>query len=306
MADLDYYKILNVSKTASDSEIKKAYRKLAMKYHPDHAKGDSRAEERFKEISEAYAVLSDKTKRQKYDTFGSAGFHQRFSQEDIFRGFDLGEIFKEFGFGGGNMFTGRGGGQRFSFGSGSPFGFQSNPQQTQQMKGSNLVYEMPLTLQEIVSGTTKSIAFQHGGQAHNLTVKIPKGMITGKKLRIAGKGEQSRYGGPPGDLFVQAKIISDPTYRIEEYDLHMNREIKLSEAILGKQVAIPTLTGKDRNLTIPPGTRHKTKMRLVGHGLPFMKGKKKGDLYVHISVYMPKNLTHEQEALVEKLSETGL
>lgn len=306
MADLDYYKILGVSKTASDSEIKKAYRKLAMKYHPDHAKGDARAEERFKEISEAYAVLSDKEKRQQYDTFGSTGFHQRFSQEDIFRGFDLGEIFKEFGFGGGNTFKGRGGGQRFSFGSGSPFGFQPNPQQAQQMKGSDLVYELPLTLREIATGTTKSIAFQHGGQAQNLTVKIPKGMITGKKLRIAGKGEQSAYGGPPGDLFVQAKIISDSTYRVKGYDLHMNREIKLSEAILGKRVAIPTLTDKELNLTVPPGIQHKTKMRLAGHGLPYMQGNKTGDLYVHINVHMPKELTHEQKALVQKLSETGL
>ena len=106
----DYYKILGVKKDASDGDIKKAYRKLAMKYHPDHTKGDKSAEEKFKKISEAYAVLSDKKKRKEYDTFGSEGFHQRFSQEDIFRGFDFGDIFREFGFGGGEFSGGRPGG----------------------------------------------------------------------------------------------------------------------------------------------------------------------------------------------------
>src|SRR5210317_2635709 len=109
----DYYKILGVQKNASDEEIKKAYRKLAMKYHPDHTKGDKGAEEKFKKISEAYAVLSDKEKRKQYDTFGSSGFHQRYSQEDIFRGFDFGDIFKEFGFGGMNFSGGGRSGARF-------------------------------------------------------------------------------------------------------------------------------------------------------------------------------------------------
>jgi curved DNA-binding protein len=109
----DYYKILGVSKNASDEEIKKSYRKLAMKYHPDHTKGDKNAEEKFKKISEAYAVLSNKEKRKEYDTFGAEGFRQRFSQEDIFRGADFGDIFREFGFGGSNFFGGRGGGTRF-------------------------------------------------------------------------------------------------------------------------------------------------------------------------------------------------
>ena len=112
----DYYKILGVQKNASEGEIKKAYRKLAMKYHPDHTKGDKGAEEKFKKISEAYAVLSDTEKRKEYDTFGSEGFRQRFSQEDIFRGFDFGDIFREFGFGGDNFSQFGGGGRRFSFG----------------------------------------------------------------------------------------------------------------------------------------------------------------------------------------------
>ena len=114
MSETDYYKILGVAKTATDEEIKKAYRKLAMKYHPDHTKGNKSDEEKFKKVSEAYAVLSDKEKRKQYDTFGSAGFQQRFTQEDIFRGFDFGDIFREFGFGGGSPFTGGRSGGRFS------------------------------------------------------------------------------------------------------------------------------------------------------------------------------------------------
>jgi curved DNA-binding protein len=304
MSETDYYKMLGVNKNASDAEIKKAYRKLAMKYHPDHAKDDKKAEEKFKQISEAYAVLSDKEKRKQYDEFGSAGFQQRYSQEDIFKGFDFSDIFKEFGFGGSNFFTGRKGGMRFSFGSGSPFA--SQPGQRAPVKGSDLIYELPLTLQEVASGTTKTVSFQHEGRSEKMTVKIPKGMVTGKKLRISGKGESSPYGGPSGDLFIKTKLVDDPLYRSEGFDLYINREIKLSEAILGTSISIPTLDGKELSLKIPAGTRHKTKMRLTGRGLPHMKGGGKGDLFIIIQVNVPKKLTREQRALVEKLAETGM
>ena len=300
----DYYKILEVSKKASDKEIKKAYRKLAMKYHPDHAKGDKSAEDKFKQISEAYAVLSDKEKRRQYDQFGSAGFHQRFSQEDIFRGSDFSDILREFGFGGGNFSGGRGGGSRFSFGSGSPFG--SFSRQPSQSKGSDLVYELPLTLREVTTGTNKVVNFQHKGRSEKMTVKIPKGMISGKKLRIAGKGEPSAHGGPPGDLFVQAKVLEDPEFRAESYDLSMTREVKVSEAILGTQINILTLDGKELSLKIPPGTNHRTKMRIPGQGLPHMRGSGRGDIFIHVHISTPKKLTDEQRKLVEELSAAGL
>lgn len=307
MPETDYYKILGVDKSASDDEIKKAYRKMAMKYHPDHTKGDKAAEEKFKQISEAYAVLSDKEKRQQYDTFGSTGFHQRYSQEDIFRGFDFSNIFKEFGFGGMNFFSGgRGGrgGTRFSFGGGDPFGGQAGHHA--QAKGSDLVYELPLTLREIATGANKTIKFQHKGRSENISVKIPKGMIGGKKLRISGKGEASPYGGSPGDLFIQAKVVQDPVFSSKGYDLYVTREIRLSEAILGTKLSIPTLDSRELSLTIPPGTKHKTKMRLAGHGIPHMKGSGQGDLFVSILVNIPKNLTTEQIELVKKLAQTGL
>jgi curved DNA-binding protein len=293
----DYYNILGLKKDASDGEIKKSYRKLAMKYHPDHTKGDKSAEEKFKKISEAYAVLSDKDKRKEYDTFGSEGFHQRFSQEDIFRGFDFGDIFREFGFGGGDQFSGRGGGTRFSFGGG--------PQQA-RAKGSDLVYELPLTLREVATGTSKNVTFQHQGGSENLTVKIPAGLITGKKLRLAGKGNPSPYGGPPGDLYIKSQVLNDPVFSAEDHDLFLNQDLKLSEALLGTTIAVPTIDGKRLSLTIPPGTKHGTKMRLSGHGLPAMKGNKKGDLFVQVQIIVPKQLNDEQKKLVEQLADTGL
>jgi curved DNA-binding protein len=301
----DYYKILGVQKTASGKEIKKAYRKLAMKYHPDHTKGDKGAEEKFKKISEAYAVLSDKEKRKEYDTFGSEGFRQRFSQEDIFRGFDFGDIFREFGFGGGDFSRGGGGGRRYSFGAGSPFNF-SGAQQPGQAKGSDLVYELPLTLREVATGTSKVITFQHQGRSENLTVKIPKGMIAGKKLRLAGKGNPSPYGGPAGNLYIKSKVLDDQVFSSEKYDLYINRELKLTEALLGTTVSVPTIDDKQLSLKIPPGTKPGTKMRLSGHGLPDMKDNKKGDLYVRLQLKIPQNLNEEQKKIVDKLVAVGL
>jgi curved DNA-binding protein len=303
MAETDYYKLLGINKNASKDNIKKAYRKLAMKYHPDHTKGDKNAEEKFKKISEAYAVLSDGEKRKQYDTFGSAGFQQRYSQEDIFRGFDFDSILNDL-FGGSGRFGGGGGGTRFSFGGESPVGGYQRHQAPS--KGSDLVYELPLTLKEIATGTKKTVSFQHQDRSEKITVKIPKGMISGKKLRIAGKGESSPYGGPSGDLYIKAKVLGDPVYDVQGHDLYINRDIKLSEAILGSNISVPTLEGKKLSLKIPSGTKHKTKMRLPGHGLPHMDGKGQGDLYVRIHVPMPDQLSKKQKALIQQLADAGL
>lgn len=303
MADADYYKILGVDRKASDGEIKKAYRRLAMKFHPDHTKGDKTAEDKFKQISEAYAVLSDKEKRRQYDQFGAEGFRQQYSQEDIFRNFDFGSIFREFGFGGGGA-PGRPGGVRFSFGGDSPFGFGSGaPQNT---RGSDLEYELGLTLKEVAAGTTKTLDFQHDGQSERLTVKIPTGMINGKKIRLFGKGAPSPYGGPPGDLYIRSRVLPDPVFTVEDHDVLIHRDIRLSEALLGTTLAVPTIEGKALKVKIPPGTRHGTKMRLGGHGLPRMKKSGKGDLFVIVQIVIPKQLTPEQRSLVEKMAETGL
>lgn len=304
MTSIDYYKILGIDKSASAGDIKKAYRKLAMKYHPDQTKGDKAAEEKFKQISEAYAVLSDGEKRKEYDTYGSTGFHQRFSQEDIFRNFDLNDIFKEFGFGG-NIFGDQRKGQRFSFGGGgSPFG--GHTRQRSAPKGSDITYELSLTLQEVATGTTKSISLKHQGTIENVSIKIPKGMISGKKLRLTEKGNPSPYGGRNGDLYIQSKVLSDSIFGLEGYDLHVQRHIKLTEAVLGTKINIPTIDGTELSLKIPMGTSHKTKMRLSNYGLTHMKEERRGDLFVTIHVDTPKTLTQRQKDLVLKLSDTGL
>ena len=304
MPEADYYKILGVSKETSDSDIKKAYRKLAMKYHPDHTKGDKKAEEKFKEISEAYAVLSDKEKRKQYDEFGASGFHQRFSQEDIFKDFDFSNIFSKSGFGGGG--GSRNGGVKFSIGGNSPFGSCPKHQQQAQIKGADRIYELRLTPREVAEGTKKAVSLQHQGNSEKISVKIPKGMITGKKIRLSGKGDKSHYGGPSGDLYIQSKVMDDPVFKVNEYDLYINKDIKLSEAILGTTITIPTLLDKQLSLKIPPGTEHKTKMRLAGHGLPHLQGNGKGDLYVHAHIKMPKDLSEKQTKLIKKLAGTGL
>ncbi len=299
----DYYKILGVSRDASEEEIKKAYRKLAMKYHPDHAKGDKTAEEKFKKISEAYAVLSDKQKRQEYDTFGSEGFRERFTQEDIFRGFNINDILREFGFGG--DFFGEGRGTRFTYATGSPFGGRGRSQ-AQAVKGADIVYELPITLREAALGANKTITLQVQGVPERISVKIPKGMTTGKKLRLAGKGNPGPFGGPRGDLYIQTVLLDDPVFGVEGQDLVTHREIKVTEALLGTTLSIPTLEEKTLSLKVPPGTRSGTKLRIPGQGLPAMKGGKRGDLYVHIHIQIPRTLTREQRELVEKLAETGI
>ncbi|MEJ2168441.1 MAG: J domain-containing protein, partial [Desulfobacterales bacterium] len=144
------------------------------------------------------------------------------------------------------------------------------------------------------------------GGTENLTVKIPAGFVSGKKLRLAGKGNPSPYGGSAGDLYIKSKVLDDPVFSAEKQDLYLNRELKLSEAILGTTISVPTIDDKQLSLKIPAGTKHGTKMRLSGHGLPGMKGSKKGDLFVRIQVNIPKHLSAQQKKLVEDLAAAGL
>jgi curved DNA-binding protein len=310
----DYYKTLGVSKSASADEIKKAYRKLALKYHPDHNKDDKSAETRFKEISEAYAVLSDSEKRKQYDTFGAEGFQNRFSQEDIFRGFDFGTIFKEFGFGGSrsdNVFShifggGPGGPGRTHFraAGGSPFqGFQGQPM---GMRGQDLVYELSVTLEDVAHGAKKLIAYDLGDGEQRVSVKIPKGILSGKKLRLAGKGQPGIQGGPSGDLFVQVNILDHNVFQRKNDDLHLRREIRFSEAVLGTEIEVPSIDQKLLKLKIPAGTQNGAKFRMRGYGLPRMGKNDPGDQFVEIRVTVPKKLNKEQKDLVKLMAESGL
>lgn len=317
MSGKDYYKILETSKSASAGEIKKAYRKLALKYHPDHNKGDKSAEAKFKEISEAYAVLSDPEKKKQYDMFGAEGFQNRFSQEDIFRGFDFGSIFSEFGVGGGGssqnifsqMFGGAGGpGKRQYRSSGSPFGHSSAGfgGHSQRAKGQDLIYELPVTLEELSRTANKIISYQMDGRQEQVSVKIPAGIPAGHKLRLRGKGEPSPYGGPPGDLFIQISVLAHPVFRRVNDDLYFKQAIKFSESVLGTEIEVPTIDQKTLKLKIPPGTQNNAKFRLKGYGLPHMKGGGKGDAYAEISIAVPKKLNKKQESIVKSLKEAGL
>ncbi|MBW1669503.1 MAG: DnaJ domain-containing protein [Deltaproteobacteria bacterium] len=316
MPGKDYYKILGVSKSASADEIKKAYRKLALRYHPDRNKGDKEAEARFKEISEAYAVLSDPEKRRQYDQFGAEGFGRRFSQEDIFRDFDIGSIFREFGFGGASrtesIFSQFFGGGRHSkfMGRGSPFGygrsFDGYRAHARPVKGADLVYELSLTLEEAATSTNKLISYRVNGSQQTVSVKIPAGITTGKKLRLKGKGQPSPSGGPNGDLYVQIKVLDHPLFKREGDDLYLTREIKFSEAISGTEIEVPTIYNKTLRLKIPPGTQSNAKFRLKGYGMPRMGASGRGDAYVQVIIAVPKKLTKKQKALVKEMAEAGL
>jgi curved DNA-binding protein len=310
---MDYYEMLGVKKDSSTQDIKKAYRKLAMKYHPDRNKGDKEAEEKFKKISEAYAVLSDPEKRKQYDTFGASGFQQRFSQEDIFRDFDFGDILKEFGLGG------LGGGFRASGGQGSPFEtffFQSGgpgPGRTsfrtptqQPVKGSDVTYELSVSLNEILNGADKTISLRRENKTENVSVKIPKGIKSGQKLRLAGKGSPSPYGGPPGDLFLVINEQPHPVFSRDNNNLIVEKHISFSKASLGSEISVTSLEGKELKVKVPAGIQPQAKLRLKGHGLPAGKTGGRGDIYVKVSVDVPKTLTAEQKKLIQELADKGL
>lgn len=295
----DYYGVLGVAKGASTDEIKKAYRKLALKYHPDKNPGDKKAEETFKEITEAYAVLSDEDKRRQYDQFGEAGFHQRFSQEDIFRNFDVGDIFREFGFGTDDIF-----GQLFGGAGGSRARSSFFTGRARAVKGQDYVMQLALPFRQAIQGGQKRIDYRREGGVEHLQVRIPPGVESGQKLRISGKGGASPAGGPPGDLFLEIKVEPDPVFTREGKDLTVNVRIPFSGACLGTSVDVPTLEGSKR-VKVPAGMSGGGRIRLKGFGVP-SKGGAKGDLYAVVEVEVPAKLTARQKELLEKLKKEGL
>jgi curved DNA-binding protein len=312
----DYYKILGVEKSASADDIKKAYRRLALKWHPDKNPNNKTAEETFKKISEAYAVLSDQDKRNNYDKFGSAEqFRQQYSQEDIFRNVDLDEILRNLGFGafrksGTRTFrsTSRGGdytdvdGDPFaSFFAGSNQRFSHMPQ-----KGHDLQYNLSISLEESVVGAEKKLALQKEDHVEEINIKIPPGINAGKKLRLSGKGAPGIDGSPAGDLYLNINILSHPIFARDGNDLYIEKSISFSQAALGTTIDVPTLEGATKRIKVPPGTQNNTKIRMKGYGVPGLKGSGKGDQFVKISVEVPKKLNDRQIQLIRKLSEEGL
>ncbi|MFH1079053.1 MAG: DnaJ C-terminal domain-containing protein [Pseudomonadota bacterium] len=312
----DYYKILGVEKNASEENIKKAYRKLAMKFHPDRNPGNKQAEEKFKKLSEAYAVLSDQEKRKQYDSFGSDAFRQRYSQEDIFRNFDFSDILKEFGFdpgGRGSRSSGGGRTRTFTFGrgGGDPFanlfgGTQDYAQQQMPQKGQDIEYNISITLEESVFGAEKKLSLQKEDRVEEINIKIPAGISTGKKLRLAGKGSPGYNRGQSGDLFLNINIMPHPIFARDGVDIYVEKAVNYSQAALGATIDVPTVEGANKRIKIPAGTQSNTKIRMKGYGVPNLKDGGKGDQYVKISVNVPKKLTERQAQLVKKLAEDGL
>ena len=319
----DYYEILGVDRNATPAQLKKKYRQLALKVHPDRNKGNKDAEERFKGINEAYAVLGDPEKRKNYDTFGSAKFHERFNQEDIFRGFDIGDILKDFGFTTDDVFSSvfgsRGRRKKQGQGGSSPFGPQAGSFQDffgrsrpsgnsspTPPRGADLSMDLSISLEEEASGVTRNIGLTRGGRPEQLAVKVPAGATEGTKLRLAGKGEPGPAGGAPGDLYITVHLMPHPVFRTEQNDLYFEREIRFSEALLGTTLEVPTLVDGPRRVRVPACATSGTRIRLPGMGLPRTGGGERGDAYLVLRIAVPGKLNARQKQLAEELAREGL
>lgn len=301
MKGKDYYKILGIDKNASEGEIKSRYRKLAKQWHPDKNPGNKDAEEKFKEISEAYAVLSDPEKRKKYDMFGSEKFHRQFSREDIFSGTDLNDILRDMGFGdifGG--FGGRTGGFNVRFGGGGFGGPGFGQEQAQNLDAEA---SLAISFEESIKGAEKRLTINTGPRPETVSVKIPPGIADGGKLRLAGKGNAA--GRRRGDLYIEISVAPHPLFRREGDDIIVRSEIPVSTVLLGGTAEVNTLEGT-RTVKIPPGMQPGQKVRIKGQGAHRLKGGGAGDLYVEIAVRVPQTLTAEQKRLAELLRKEGM
>ena len=357
MSNQDYYATLGVSRTAGDDEIKKAYRKMAMKYHPDRNPGDAAAEEKFKEVQKAYEILSDAQKRAAYDQYGHAAFEQG-------------------GFGAGG-FGGFGGAQGFDFSDifSQMFGGAAGGGRQQNHQGADLQYNIEITLEEAATGIRKQITIPtyeecgtchgsgakagtkattcrtcHGSgvvhvrqaifqiqqtcpacggsgkeikdpcpQCHGegrvkaaktVEVNIPAGIDDGQRIRLSGEGEPGIHGAPPGDLYIHVSVKAHKIFQRDPAvptDLHCELPISITTAALGGEVEVPTLDGKVK-LSIPAGTQNGKRMRVKGKGVKSVRSSLVGDLYCHIVVETPVNLTERQKELLAEFEtiSTGL
>jgi len=299
----DYYKILGVDRNASEEEIKRAYRKLAMKYHPDRNPGDKSAEEKFKEINEAYEVLGDPEKRRRYDALGESYFRWQQSgapgdfnwSEWFAQGpvgsrtvrIDLEDLFGDFG-GFSDFFSAIFGGM--------PSGTVRTTGRRARQATPAVEQPVQISLEEAYHGTTRIIQVD----GRRIEGKIPPGARTGTKVRLAGQGPI----GPDGqrsDLYLVIEVLPDPRFERKDDDLYTEVTIDLYTAVLGGQVTVPTLSG-NVILTIPPGTQPGQTFRLSGRGMPNLRNPQKhGDLYVKVKVELPRSLTPQQRALFEQL-----
>jgi DnaJ-class molecular chaperone len=318
----DYYKTLGVPRTATEKEIKAAYRKLARKHHPDVNKSDPKAEARFKEINEANEVLSDPAKRQRYDHLGSdwasyrpgpgpspgsgasGGYTVDMSGED-FGGFS--DFFRTI-FGGGFGGAGGAGGERAPGGGGAGYGgFEEvfRQQQGGPIPGQDVETPVELTLDEVLRGTTRTLHIGDGARTRKVEVKIPPGVRDGSRVRVAGEGGQGARGGPRGDLYLRVKTIPHPLFERKGEDLHVPVTVPLTTAVLGGEVTVPTLDGPV-GIKIPPGSRPGRVFRLRNHGLPRLEpGGGRGDVLATLNVDLPAQVGDRERELFEELRKLG-
>ena len=316
-AKRDYYSVLGVSRQASADDIKKAFRKLAMKYHPDKNPGNKASEDSFKEVNEAYDVLGDAKKRQMYDQFGHAGAQQ----------------------GGPNPFGGAGGFQGFRGGFGQQGGFdpsQGGAEQFQDMfgdffgeffggaqqqeggprrggfrqpeRGADLRYTLTVTLEEAATGTEKRISFvrQRAGRedAAKLSITVPAGVKSGQRLKLRGEGDSPGGNAKPGDLYVIVSFQDHPLFKRKDNDVLMELPVSFVDAMLGTSVEVPTLTGK-ASLNIPAGTHPGQIFRLKGKGFPDIGGYAPGDMLVKVVVDVPNSISDDDRQALEKLRKSA-
>lgn len=308
----DYYEILGVPRAATDAEIKKSFRKLAREFHPDVAKDKKRAEEKFKEINEAYEVLSDSAKRKKYDELGA-----NWKQGAEFRPPPGYENFA------GQPFRGRGGagqnaeGFEFHFGGtgfsdffeqifGSRSGRQSGFGRAQNFSGEELAErgrdvegDIMVTLEEAARGSVRTVTVRHHSRAESHQVKIPAGVTEGQRLRITGRGEHGSGGGESGDLYLRVRLAKHPDFDVEDHNLIYEAELAPWEAVLGAEISVPTLTGHV-NIKIPAGTQSGQKLRVRSRGLPNRNGST-GDLFVVTKIVAPAEISDAEKKLWEQL-----
>ena len=301
MAKQDYYSVLGVQRSATAKDIKQAYRRLARKYHPDVNPGDQAAEQKFKEISEAYSVLENPDSRRKYDQFG----HQAFSQQS--GGFDPFAFSRGRGdFATGNLrdLFGNQGGGGFSEGFGSIFEdlFGGPSQRSQHSETSNRDLEQTVEIDfaDAVQGTTIQLRIpRSNGDTDRLQVKIPAGVDTGSKIRVAGKGKSGRYGSPSGDLYIITQVRPHAYFTRDGSDILCDLPVTLGEAVLGAKIDVPTIDGMI-SMTVPPGTQNGRIFRLRGKGAPSLKGSQPGDQYVKVQVVLPDRIDElSRELLME-------
>ncbi len=302
----DYYEVLGVARGASEDEIRKAFRKLARQYHPDVAKDKKSAEEKFKEINEAYEVLSDPEKRRTYDDLGPnwkqgaefrpppgwAGARGRagVNRETEFGGTGFSDFFEQF-FGGRERAGGAGGAfGRHGFGPGGKFA-----QRGQDVEGDILV-----TLAEAMHGAVRAVTVRDARGTETCQVRIPAGVLDGQKLRVAGRGGSGAGGGDAGDLFLRVRLARHPDFEAEGHDLVCDAELVPWEAVLGAQLSVPTLEGPV-NIKVPAGTQHGQRLRVRGRGLP-KRGGERGDLFVRVLVQTPREVSGREKELWEELA----